>query len=137
MSFFIIFSATEESCSIKRATSLPGQDTYLERVSRAPNKTPHIHRNGQSRAAETLCFCCSQKPEHKRSITSMLHHAINRSKVCSRHGMLSRTTESWFRALSAALAMETIACLVSVQTNLNHSHDVIYSCCMIHPGTNS
>ena len=51
---FHLFSATEESCSIKRATSLPGQDTYLERVSRAPNKTPHIHRNGQSRAAEIL-----------------------------------------------------------------------------------
>ena len=77
----------------------------------------------------------------------MLRHAANRSKVCSKHDMLSRTTESygrmkpifsawsrftehseWFRALSTALAMET---------KLNHGHDVIYSCCMIHPGTNS
>lgn len=33
--------------------------------------------------------------------------------------------------------METIACLVSVQTNLNHSHDVIYWSCMIHPKTAS
>ena len=67
---YAIFTWPGAFRSTKRATNLPGEDTYLERVSRAPNKTPHIHRNGQSRAAEIFYFCYLPKTRTQKGQTN-------------------------------------------------------------------